>query len=501
MGQLLTKLLGGGGGRQTTAITTPRFGDDENEFDFGEEELCAPLWVLVRRYPDVWGEVLKHLNTTDIKFLYDVNRESRFVIRRQGYVVRDTKFRISEFSSVSTLEFAWENIPRKSDLVHRVAGSGQVTLLRWLIEEKKATFDERATFHAATYKRYDALKFLVENGAPMTKDVSRVCSSNGAEDCLRFALDNGVESDFICSSNAAENGHLHILKFLHEEKGVPINADTAYSAAKNGHTHCLKYLIEDKNCPVNEWACTWAAKQGHLECLRYLHEHGAPWDEFTCHSASGNGHGECLKYAFENGCVMNEFTINYACERNHIETLRFARDNGCPWDSYAAADAAAHGNIECLKYCLENGCPTDVNTTRRAAGSGHLDCLKLLREFGAPMDERAVARAAKGGYLDCVKFLHESGCPHNMDACNRAAEYGHLDVLKYLRPKSPFRVLERVGVPRRVSERTFGGFEIPPLSRRSLGELRALSHRVRLKRKTSTDASIGSKENEIKRTL
>ena len=111
MGQLLTKLLGGGGGRQTAAITTPRFGDDENED--AEDELCTPLWLLVRRYPDVWGEVLKHLNTTDIKFLYDVNRESRFVIRRQGYVVRDTKFRISEFSSVSTLEFAWENIPRK----------------------------------------------------------------------------------------------------------------------------------------------------------------------------------------------------------------------------------------------------------------------------------------------------------------------------------------------------------------------------------------------------
>ena len=81
MGQLLTKLLGGGGRQTTTA--TPRFGDG-NEFDAEEEELCAPLWLLVRRYPDVWGEVLKHLNTTDIKFLYDVNRESRFVIRRQG---------------------------------------------------------------------------------------------------------------------------------------------------------------------------------------------------------------------------------------------------------------------------------------------------------------------------------------------------------------------------------------------------------------------------------
>ena len=79
MGQLLSKLLGGGGGgggggRPTTTTTTPLFGDDGNEFDAEEEELCAPLWLLVRRYPDVWGEVLKHLNTTDIKFLYDVNR-------------------------------------------------------------------------------------------------------------------------------------------------------------------------------------------------------------------------------------------------------------------------------------------------------------------------------------------------------------------------------------------------------------------------------------------
>jgi hypothetical protein len=247
----------------------------EEEEEEEARETCSPLWLLVKRYPDVWGEVLKSLNTTDIKFLYDVSRESRAVIRRQGYIMRDTKYNVAEFSSVSTLEFAWEHIPRQSDLVHRVAGSGRVSLLRWLIHKKNATFDERATFHAAMYNRVEALKFLVENGAPMSKSLSHACAANGSEECLRFALENGVETDFICCSNAAENGHLGILKCLHEENGVPINADTVYSAAKNGHIHCLKYLIEEKNCPVNEWACTWAAKQGHLDCLRYLHEHGA----------------------------------------------------------------------------------------------------------------------------------------------------------------------------------------------------------------------------------
>lgn len=104
----------------------------------GSRETRSLPWLLVKRYPDIWGEVLKSLNTTDVKFLCDASRESRAVIQRQGYVVRDAKFNVAEFSSVSTLEFAWDHIPRQSDVVHRVAGSGRVSLLRWLMHKKNA---------------------------------------------------------------------------------------------------------------------------------------------------------------------------------------------------------------------------------------------------------------------------------------------------------------------------------------------------------------------------
>ena len=101
MGQVLTRLLssisrGEEQGEEEEegahrAIGEPFFRRRREEEEEEEaRETCSPLWLLVKRYPDVWGEVLKSLNTTDMKFLYDVSKDSRAVIRRQGYVMRDT---------------------------------------------------------------------------------------------------------------------------------------------------------------------------------------------------------------------------------------------------------------------------------------------------------------------------------------------------------------------------------------------------------------------------
>ena len=46
--------------------------------------------------------------------------------------------------------------------------------------------------------------------------------------------------------NAAENGHLEVLKYLREEVKAPWGCDTAHRAAKNGHLHILEYLVERK---------------------------------------------------------------------------------------------------------------------------------------------------------------------------------------------------------------------------------------------------------------
>ena len=69
------------------------------------------LWDLIVNNDDIcFKHILPRLNGTDLKFLYEVNSETRKLIKRssrKGELKK--KFRVREMSSISTLEFAWEN--------------------------------------------------------------------------------------------------------------------------------------------------------------------------------------------------------------------------------------------------------------------------------------------------------------------------------------------------------------------------------------------------------
>jgi hypothetical protein len=50
------------------------------------------------------------------------------------------------------------------------------------------------------------------------------------------------------------------------------------------------------------WACMLAAGEGHLDVLKYLHENDCPWDSRTCSYAHRNNHVDCLNYLIEQKC-------------------------------------------------------------------------------------------------------------------------------------------------------------------------------------------------------
>ena len=250
------------------------------------------LWDLIVKCDDItFTHILPRLNRTDVKFLYEVNSETRKLVKRSTRS-RDLKekFNIEEMSSISTLEVAWEHYPWgtydhevEEDLdetyfCERVAETNKLELLKWAREEKKCSWDQDTIIAAAYQGNLEMVKYCVANECPIGEDA-----------CV----------------HAASGGHLEILKYLREAAKAPWGSGTAECAALNGHLHILEYLVERKYDQFDEYACDGAARGGHLDCLKYLHETAkAPWDEGAVEEARWNKHPECVQYLLDNDCPL-----------------------------------------------------------------------------------------------------------------------------------------------------------------------------------------------------
>ena len=205
--------------------------------------------------------MLPRLNQTDLKFLYEVNGETRALVKRSSRKGDLKKgFRVSEMSSISTLEFAWENKslwPTDSErsFCLQVARTNKLELLKWVREEKKCEWDKGTLLAATQRNNLDMVKYCVVNQCPIDSDA--------------------------CAF-AAEFGHLELLKYLREEVKAPWDRITLMRAKwslnpalrvpdviVSEQLECLRYAVANK-CPG--WV-SYASDVDILnECVRYNQE-------------------------------------------------------------------------------------------------------------------------------------------------------------------------------------------------------------------------------------
>ena len=234
--------------------------------------------------------------------------------------------------------------------------------------------------------------------------------------CSKFNARGSTTSETYIASQIAISGNLELIKYLNEEKGFKFDERSIDEAAENGHLECVEYLHNETDAP---WVDEEEEKYYCEECDEFhTDEDYSPEDDTACNLAAEHGHLEILKYAHAHQCPYDGFSMILSavrCKTQNVEILKYVHEEmECEFDidpEYAAEQAAAEGNIEALIYMREKRCDWNADACRAAAEHDHLDCLKWLHENGAPWDESCCNAAYEENNSECFEYAFKNGCP------------------------------------------------------------------------------------------
>jgi hypothetical protein len=195
-----------------------------------EDDEPSPLALL---FTEQWREIFEeHIlpkleNGNELKFLMMAFKNARDAVERSKIKV-GKKFNISEFTSLSQMELAWDNYRwgkngwsgTQEYFCQRVAEMNKLEYLVWAREVKNCDWGLSTIYAAARQGNLSMVKYCVENGCPM---------------------------DEVACWWAAGEGHLDVLKYLHDND-CPWDSSACFYAHSRNHIDCLNYLIEQK-CP------------------------------------------------------------------------------------------------------------------------------------------------------------------------------------------------------------------------------------------------------------
>uniref|UniRef100_A0AAV1U1T6 Ankyrin repeat-containing domain n=1 Tax=Peronospora matthiolae TaxID=2874970 RepID=A0AAV1U1T6_9STRA len=289
---------------------------------------------------------------------------------------------------------------------------------------------------------------------------------------------------------AAGNGHLDILKWLHNTE--PLNGCSTRAmddAAKNGHYEVVQWLHVNRSEGCTSKAMDYAACNGHLSMVQWLHEHRT--EGMTTRAmdlAAQSGHLHVLQWLQDNrsaGCTPS--AVNYAATEGHLHIVRWLCDIRKEMCSPSAMiNAARRGHLSIIKYlsarfhtlfasvgskmvlvAIANGqaavlvwltsvlpvkslkCEEDAESWMDVASTyGQVDILKWFHDHAAVLstgvDKRttctaaAVTNAARSGHYDVLVYLHANDLMNltdesdATDALVAAVEGGHHDCTEWL---------------------------------------------------------------------
>lgn len=157
-------------------------------------------------------------------------------------------------------------------------------------------------------------------------------------DMIKYLYENvsGMFADSSCMDWAARVNRLDIMQYLHERGEVCTEAAIT-DAANKGHIEVVKWIHENCDVRCSPYAIELAAFQGDLEMVRWLYEN-RPEASYVSHALTNavqQGHLEVVKYLREHSEFMSiDDAISYAIGNGDVEMVTYLCATNTGWDYY-----------------------------------------------------------------------------------------------------------------------------------------------------------------------
>ncbi|GMF14834.1 unnamed protein product [Phytophthora lilii] len=221
-----------------------------------------------------------------------------------------------------------------SNAVADAAKNGHLAVLQWLFDHHDNVYwggDEM--YFAVANNHLEVAKFLNKHTAPPPDDM--------------YLIDE-----------AARHGDLEMMEWLHTERGDQLTYEGVMRAVDHGFLDAVEWMCATFPDVVTTSYIRMdsAAANGHLAMIKWLHEHHGWCTKQAMNRAAGNDHLEVVKFLDENrseGCTTD--AMDMAAANGHLETVKWLHTNrseGCT--QFAMDSAAKNGFADVVQWLLEH---------------------------------------------------------------------------------------------------------------------------------------------------
>jgi len=176
-----------------------------------------------------------------------------------------------------------------------------MTVARYIICDNETVTMRNAMDIFLKYGCRKCMKIVLTSAYTSWPNVCETLAGNGRLDPLRYAIEFGYPHNInvLCRA-ASAGGHVNVLMYLREYADARFTSITSLIAARRGHTLALDYILGVCETVTKRHADSLyvaATTNGHLEVVKYLHEHGYACKYNLCNVAAATNNLDVLKYA------------------------------------------------------------------------------------------------------------------------------------------------------------------------------------------------------------